>query len=222
MISTEVPSFGGNRVNDRLGAGGGARGPAGAGGELDVVERRPAAARGCVSLVQRRRVDDARDRAPIDDERGRDRPARIADHKRASAVDRVDDDEAAAGEAFEIVDGLLREPTRLGQGVAQAALEQRIGGEIGGGDRRAADFRLHLRRGARSRPEVFERQRPRLTRGGGQEIARGKRVNVRVNAQWRDVRSGEKGLRLGFSRGRRRAQSRNASALPRFRLRSGA
>jgi hypothetical protein len=136
----------------------------------------PAAARG------------GRPGAAANDERGRDRPVRIADHKRASAVDRVDDDEAAARKALEIVDGLLREPTRLRQRVEQPALQQRIGGEIGGSHRRTADFRLHLRRGARSRPEIFERHRPGLARGGGQEITRGKRVSVRVDVQGRDVR----------------------------------
>ena len=86
-------------------------------------------------------MDDARDRALVDDERHRDRPARIADHKRARAVDRIDDDEAAARKALEIVDGLLGEPACVGQRFLQAALQKRIGGEIGVRDRRSAGLR---------------------------------------------------------------------------------
>jgi hypothetical protein len=151
-------------------------------------------------------VDDAGDRALVDNERGRDGPARIADHKRAGAVDRVDDDEAAAGEALEIVVGFFRKPPRLRQRLSQAALEQRIGGEIRVRNWRAAGFRLDMGGGSGSRSEIFERQRSGLARGEHQEIARGERVNVRIDAQgtcpWRSGVCG-----LGFNRASFAAQS---------------
>ncbi len=45
---------------------------------------------------------------------------------------------------------------------------------------------------------MFERQRAGFARGGNQEIARGKRVSVRVDAQ-RDMSMAEKGLRLALA-----------------------
>ncbi len=84
---------------------------------------------------------------------------------------------------LEIVDGLLREPACVGQRLPQAALEQRIGGEIGVRHRRAASLCHDVGGGSGSRIEIFERQRSGLARGEDQEIARGKRVNVRIDAQ---------------------------------------
>ena len=114
-------------------------------------------------------MDDAGDRPPVDNQRGRHRPVRIADHESAGAVDRVDDDETAADEALEIVDGLLREPARLGQGLPQAALQSESAARSAFVTGEPPTFVSDLRRGARSQPEIFERQRPGLARGGGQE-----------------------------------------------------
>ncbi len=76
----------------------------------DAVEGRSRAASRRVGLVERRRVDDAGDRAAVNDEGGRHRPARIAGDERPRAVDRVDDDQASTRQALEIVDGLFRQP----------------------------------------------------------------------------------------------------------------
>ena len=76
-------------------------------------------------------MNDARDRTAIDDERRRNRPARIARDEGARAVDRINDEEHAAGKAPGVVGRLLGQPARLGERLAEPSPEQRIGGEIG-------------------------------------------------------------------------------------------
>ncbi len=128
-------------------------------------------------------MDDARDWAAIDDERHRDAPARVANHKRAGAVDRIDDDETAALEALEIVGCLLGKPAGVGQRFPQAALQKRVRGEIGVRHRRSAGFGHDPGRSSAPDTKRFERQRSGFARGRDQKIARGTRVNIRVDAQ---------------------------------------
>ena len=172
-----------------------------------AVEGRARAARGRISFVERRRVDDAGDRAPVDNQGGRHRPARIADYESAGAVDRVDHEETSARQPLEIVDGLLREPTRLRQRLPQAALQQRIGGEIGVRHRRAADFRFDLRGGARSQPEIFEAPDAPASRAAEASKSRAAAASMSASTLKGGMSVAVEGSRLGFSREDRGAQS---------------
>ncbi len=149
-----------------------------------AVERRAGAARRGVGLLERRRVDHAGDRAAVDNERGRDRPARIAGDESPRAVDRIDHEEDPPRETVGAVRRLLREPSRLRERLAQAPLQERVGGEIGLRHRRAAELGLNVGGCGGAQAEEPERERPGLARGGGQAVARGERAPIRVDVQW--------------------------------------
>ena len=68
-------------------------------------------------------MDHACDRPPVDHQRGRNGPARIARDEGAGAVDRIDDDEHAACETLGVVGRLLRQPSRFGKRLAEPPLE---------------------------------------------------------------------------------------------------
>ena len=155
-------------------------------------------------------MHDACDRAAIDDERRRDRPARIARNEGARAVDGINDKERASLETLSIIRRFLRQPSRLRKRLTEALLQERVGGEIGLRHRRPAGLGLNLGRRRRSKPEEPERQRPGLARGGGQTVARGERAPIRVDVQ-RIFRGSSRDSRHGFSRPAAAMQSRRAA-----------
>ena len=85
-------------------------------------------------------MNDACERAAVDDERGRNRPAGVARNEGASAVDRINDEQGASLEALSIVGRFFRQPPRLRKRLQQASLQQGVGGEIGLRHRRPADL----------------------------------------------------------------------------------
>ena len=105
--------------------------------------------------AERGRVNDAGDGPAGDDKGDRNGPARIAREERARAVDRINDQNACAGEARRIVFGLLRQPAGACEGRAEPRAQERVDREIGFGDGRTAGFEIDARAGARSRVEVF-------------------------------------------------------------------
>ena len=166
-------------------------------------------------------MHDACDRAAIDDERRRDRPARIARNKGARAVDGINDKERASLETLRIVRRFLRQPSGL-ETPHGGALQERVGGKIGLRYRRPAGLGPNLGRRRRSEPEEPKRQRPGLARGGGQTVARGERAPIRVDVQTM-FRGSSRDSRLGFSRpaaamqsGRRRDHAHRTSTLSVF------
>ena len=135
-------------------------------------------------------MNDAGDRAAVDDQRGRHSPAGIASHECAGAVDRIHDEEDPPPETLEIVSRLLGQPSRLGERIAKALFQEHIGGQIRFRDRGAARLGVNLGGGRRPHPEKPERQRARLACGGGQAVASVERAPVGV-----DVQRGVRGAR---------------------------
>src|SRR5208337_124353 len=124
------------------------------------------------------------------------------------AVDWIDDDERATGEAVRVVGCLLGQPAGLGKGLAEARFQESVDGEVGLGDRGAASLRVDAGRCRTAMAKVRERKPSGLARGFGQTIARAERALVRVDAQRSFVRGPKEKSEPGFSPARLDPQSR--------------
>ena len=145
--------------------------------DRSAVEGGAAIPGGGIGLFERRRMDDAGDRAAADDQRNRHRPARIASEEGARAVDRIDDDDAGAGKALQIVFRFFGQPAGAGEIRAEARAQERVDRKIGLGDGRTARLVIDTRAGALAGAEIGERDRAGLAGRRYQAIARKRGVD---------------------------------------------
>ncbi len=102
------------------------------------AQMRPAANLGRIDLAHGRRVQHPGGRPAVLDHGDGHHPPGPALDEGDGAVDGIDHEGAAGGEARAVVGGLLRQPAIVRPGAQQPLLQQAVDGDVGAGDRRAS------------------------------------------------------------------------------------